>query len=411
MERKARNLIFICVAVYICAYIGRLSYMSSMVGIMEETGAGKDVAGTVSTLFYLAYGIGQFVNAFFCRRYNARGVVAGSLLISALSNALAVLVRDVSVIRYIWFINGAAQSVLWCTLLELLSHKLTPSQKKTAIVGMSATTAIGTTAVYGLSALCIALDSTFSIFWIASGMLAAVALLWLYITRDVKNMPDVTAEAVQTESKPMSVREVLKGSGAVIICCGIFAIGNGFLRDTMVTWVPVLLYDAFGVPGSFSVVITLLLPLLSLFGALLAVSLHRRIPNYTSMKGLLYLGSTVAFVGVLASYYFHSVIGTIVFAVFNACLMAAVTNIITSIIPLERKNGAGLFAGLLDAFCYAGSTLSGFLPGMLIEYTGGFGSLLTGMPIFALVLALFAGGIVLVEKKKLHTDIYHLDRK
>ena len=51
-KRDAAILILACAAVYISAYIGRLSYAASMVGIMAETGADKASAGLVTTCFY-----------------------------------------------------------------------------------------------------------------------------------------------------------------------------------------------------------------------------------------------------------------------------------------------------------------------------------------------------------------------
>ena len=46
-----------------------------------------------------------------------------------------------------------------------------------------------------------------------------------------------------------------------------------------------------------------------------------------------------------------------------SCLMAGVNNIITSMVPLHLKeNGAnsGMIAGILNGFCYFGSTLSSY---------------------------------------------------
>jgi sugar phosphate permease len=70
-------LLFACVAVYITAYIGRLSFTAAQVGILTATGATKADAGLVTTFFYFTYGCGQLVNAFFCRRYKPRPVIAG----------------------------------------------------------------------------------------------------------------------------------------------------------------------------------------------------------------------------------------------------------------------------------------------------------------------------------------------
>ena len=98
------------------------------------------------------------------------------------------------------------------------------------------------------------------------------------------------------------------------------------------------------------------------------------------------------------SYRGHIMLTTVIFAAMNAILMSAVNNIITSMIPLERGSGAGLFAGVMDAFCYVGSTMSGFLPGIIIEKWG-FGTLLPILPLCALFLAAFTVTVTAAEAK------------
>jgi len=400
MSKNVRNLIFICAAVYIAAYVGRLSYAASMVGIMEATGASKPDAGLVSTFFYFTYGCGQLVNAFFCRRYKPRPVVAGVLLVSVCANLLAALIRDVTVIKFIWLVNGAAQSMLWCTLIELISRKVPAEHRRKAIFAMSITVAVGTTTIYGLAALCMSADRVFLTFVLAAAVLLAAALAWLYMTRVLKDMPEVQATADTAADKAPAARSSAQMAGLLsFIVCGFLAVGNGFMKDTMVTWVPSLLYDEFALPTSYSVLITLILPLLSVFGATIALTMHKKISNYNIMQSILFFCASAVFAGVLLSFRTHFMLGTIVFAGLNATLMSAVNNIITSMIPLERGKGAGLFAGIMDACCYVGSTLSGFLPGVIIE-SFGYNTLLTLLPVCAVVLAAFALTVTLLSGRR-----------
>lgn len=335
------------------------------------------------------------------------------LIVSALCNAVMSLGIDVSVLKFVWFVNGAAQSMLWCTIIEMLSKKVPPEHKNRAILTMSTTTAIGTTAAYSVSAGCIALGHVFWTFRTATLALLAICGVWLFITRNLSKMedagvphlPNVPAES----AKPDSIAVLLAGAGGAIFCTGILAVGNGFIRDTMVTWVPSLLYDKFGLPSQYSVLITLLLPLLSIFGAAIGVALHRRVRSYYSLLGIVYAMSAVVLAGCFLaylaggflSYPLYTMVFLIAFAALNGCFMATANNIVTSMIPLERKSGSGLFAGIMDAFCYVGSTASGILPGLLLERSeNGFTVLLLLVPAFALVLTAFAFVLRLRERAK-----------
>lgn len=398
MSKQVRNIIIISALVYIAAYIGRLSYTASLVGILEVTGASKSAAGLVSTYFYMTYGCGQLLNAFLCKYYKPRPVIAGVLAVSLAANVLAALCRDVHIIKYIWLINGAAQSMLWCTLIEMISRKVPTEHRKKAIFAMSITVAVGTASIYGIAALCMALDRVFLTFWLAAAVLLLAMIAWLTVTRILPKIPD---EKIETDlpAAPARRRGVSFTGVSALVICGLFAIGNGFMKDTMTTWVPSLLYDEFSLPTSYSVLITLILPLLSFFGATIALAMHKKIPNYNIMQSILFFAAALMFGGVYISYRAHILPGAIVFAGLNATLMSAVNNIITSMIPLERGKGAGMFAGMMDAFCYVGSTLSGVVPGIILE-NGGFPALLLLLPICALSLAAFSLSATLLERKR-----------
>ena len=401
MSKHVRNLILVSALVYIAAYIGRLSYTASLVGILEVTGVSKSAAGLVSTYFYMTYGCGQLLNAFLCKYYKPRPVIAGVLAVSLAANVLAALCRDVHIIKYIWLINGAAQSMLWCTLIELISRKVPTEHRKKAIFAMSITVAVGTASIYGIAALCMALDRVFLTFWLAAAILLLAMIAWLAVTRILPQIPDEKADTAPTASTeaPGPRRRISLAGVSALAVCGLFAIGNGFMKDTMTTWVPSLLYEEFFLPTSYSVLITLILPLLSFFGATVALTMHKKIPDYNIMQSILFFAAAGMFGGVYLSYRGHILPGVIVFAGLNATLMSAVNNIITSMIPLERSKGAGMFAGMMDAFCYVGSTLSGVVPGVILE-EGGFPALLLLLPLCALCLAAFSLSVTLLERRR-----------
>ena len=71
-KRKANILIAICWAVYASSYISKLNYAANINGIMSCFSVSHAEAGLVSTCFFFAYGIGQVINGFLCKKYNIR---------------------------------------------------------------------------------------------------------------------------------------------------------------------------------------------------------------------------------------------------------------------------------------------------------------------------------------------------
>ena len=60
---------------------------------------------------------------------------------------------------------------------------------------------------------------------------------------------------------------------------------------------------------------------------------------------------------------------TLISFAFTACLMASINNAITSMLPLYMKDkyNSGLLAGVLNGFCYIGSTFSTYGLGLIAD--------------------------------------------
>ena len=406
MPKKYRILIFACAAVYIAAYVGRLSYSASMVGILNATGATKADAGLVTTFFYVTYGCGQLINAFLCRYYKPRPVIAGVLIVSALSNLLIFLIRDVTVVKFVWLVNGAVQSMLWCTLIELLSRRLPKEHMAKATVAMSATAAVGTTLAYGISALCVALDCWPLTFFVAAAFLLLAGGVWIFVMTQVERARAGGAleeDDTPVRSVPESGTPVRKSRAFLwaLVLIGATAIANGFIKDGVNNWLPKLLHDEFGVADSLSIILTLLLPVFSVFGAVFARRVYLKLQNHLRINGIFYTTAFVLALGVYLFYPMRSTLLTMGFFIGLACMMAAINNVITSMVPLDNRDkmDSGLLAGLLDTLCYVGSTAAGTLLGVLSQ-SWGWDSVLITLTVLAGVAALLSISFSFIRKRE-----------
>lgn len=147
------TLIMLCWAVYTLAYLGRYSYNSNVGPIMDFYRINEVDFALPTTLFFFAYGSGQIINGLLCRHYNLKYIIPGALIISSIINISVYFGIPFSFIKYLWLMNGISQSVLWSSLLLLISQYVDPKKRKLAIIIMSTTVSIGTFMAYGFSAL------------------------------------------------------------------------------------------------------------------------------------------------------------------------------------------------------------------------------------------------------------------
>ena len=372
-EKKAFNntalLIALCWIVYTCSYLGKLGYNANITQIEKAYSLSHATAGMVSTFFFFAYGIGQIVNGIFCKKYNVKWFVFGSLLISGLMNLLVGFSKDFTFIKYFWLINGAALSVLWPSLIRLLSETLDKAHIGRAVMVMGTTVATGTFFVYGLSALFVALGKYQVMFFLAGILLPSIAVLWMLsypilVKRKAENTTD--------ELQPKTISTEKKRLGWLwlpISILAVFAVFDNLVKDGLTTWVPMILKETYSLPDYISILLTMLLPILAIFGTSVAVLLHKKVKDFVVLCSLLFLVAGVSIGLVILFMPTGWFVVTLVCFGAVSCLMAGVNNIITSMTPLywKEKLNAGLTAGVLNGFCYVGSTLSAYGLGLIAD--------------------------------------------
>lgn len=369
-NKKSNFLIFLCWLAYTSAYVARLNYNASMVEILSQLGTTKEAAGTVSSFFFFAYGAGQLVNGLLSKRYNTKYSVMIALAASSVINLSMTFCSGIDTMKYLWFFNGVFQSVLWSSLIKTLSDNLADDKLSKAVMVMSTTVASGTFAAYGLAALFSALKIRWTaIFYVSSIVVGVVAFVWFFGMNGIQKEKKTAEINAGKEKKNLSLTPAFVFTVVVIL---ISAVANGFIKDGITTWVPSILKEEFGVPSSLSIIITLILPLISITGASLVKVLHKKQKNENVLNGIFYLAATVLAGFIILTLNFRSV--PLTFALFGgmACLMAAVNNVITSIVPLYSRDkiDSGLSAGLLNTFCYVGSTMSTSLLGKIADTKG-----------------------------------------
>lgn len=399
-NKKSNFLIFLCWAAYTSAYVARLNYNASMVEILAQLGTTKEAAGTVSSFFFFAYGAGQLVNGLLSKRYNTKISVTIALTASCFVNLSMTLCSGIEIMKYLWFANGVFQSILWSSLIKTLSDNLQDSKLSRAVMVMSTTVASGTFTAYGLAALFSALNMKWtSIFYVASAVVGIIAVVWFFGMSSIQKENKETEESVKKEQKKLSLTPVFVFTVVVIL---ISAVANGFIKDGVTTWVPSILKEEFGVPSSLSIIVTLLLPVLSIFGASLVKVLHKKQKNENALNSIFYFASTVLAGLIILTLNLRSVPLTLALFGGLACLMAAINNVITSVVPLYSRDkiDSGLSAGLLNTFCYVGSTLATSLLGKIAD-TKGWNDVFICILVFAVVaFAVCLISVIFTRKKK-----------
>ena len=389
--------IFVCWLVYTCSYIGKLGYNANITQIETTFGISHAESGSVGTVFFFAYGAGQIINGILCKKYNFKCTVFIALLVSSLCNLALPFLNKFAYIKYVWLVNGASLSFLWALLARFLSEFLDENYISKAVVVMGTTVACGTFAVYGLSALFVKLSAYKTIFFVAAVILPIVAFIWFFMCSFLKKTSKATDMQgdVDNEANPVSEqreKNVNKNLITVFIILGVFAVITNLIKDGITVWVPTMLKELYVMPDYLGILLTLCLPLVSVFGTAVAVFVGKYMKGFVSLCGVMFLASALA-IGT------EMIFGATSAAVMIICLcvvslvMSGSNNVITSMAPLSVKtSNADMLAGLMNGCSYIGSTISSYGLGTIADnfgWSGVFRLLLAASSICVVVSAIF----------------------
>ncbi len=383
------KLIMLCWLIYAFSYVGKVNFAASVNQVMSNFDVTKAEAGLVSSFFFFAYGVGQILNGIFCKKYNLKIMISASLLVSALAN-LTVAIIPVSafgVVKIVWLINGISMSILWPSLIRLITETLPKSMMVKSTLIMGTTVATGTCVAYGASAIISVFSEKHNyIFFLATAVLVTIAIIWMIaitpLTKAAKleeeaekssaavdSVPAEEAASTETKSNAPAKNIIM----LTICMLAFYGVAVNLIKDGLTSWMPVILKEQYLLPDYISILFTLALPIVSIFSNFLTVSLHKRVPDCIYQNVIVFGTSGVLVVGIIAGLGLNSSIASLLITLIGFTLVTFIVyssnTLITSLFPMEMKGkiNSGLIAGILNGFCYVGSTLSTYGLGAIAD--------------------------------------------
>lgn len=372
-KRAGAALFLLCFAAYCSSYFGRLNFSAALSAIVSGGVLDKAAAGLIGTVFFAVYGAGQLVNGFLGDRFSPFAMVSAGLFFSAAANAAMGLVAPLWAMVLVWGVNGFAQSMLWTPILRILSRVLPEEQRGKALLHMAMTVPLGTLGAYGISYLALRFFSWQAAFFAPGALILAVLAGWTVFSARIKKhlVPEeAEEEAAAAPRQKGGLAGLLASSGAVAVLAAVAV--HAMLKDGVMTWVPTMITEVFGTEASFSVLLSMALPVVNLGGAYAAQLLIKKLKTHEiKVAALIFLFCAPPVAALLF-------LGRLPVAAALACLAAvtasmfAVNYLLITLAPVrfarfDKVSGAG---GVFNASAYAGSALSTYGFGLVSERLG-----------------------------------------
>lgn len=365
-SKRNRNIFLICWLAYSATYICRLNFSSVIPQLTSGNVFSESKIASVSSAFFICYGFGQIISGIIGDRINAKYLVFCGVLFSAFSNILIFFFHSYYALIILWAFNGLFQSLVWSPILKVASLEYDDALQNKFGIHMSTTVPVGTVLSYAVSLLTLRFFDWNYVFLTCGIILGVVSLLWLFETKKLK-LKSVAVERHKTVSLNKSFK-IFATSGVLLLIFPIIA--QGTLKDSVTQWVPQFFSSQFNSSVSFSLVLTMVLPIVNVTGAFAAKALNKKLKSEAKTSAA-FFAIALLFLIMLYLTSGKSLVLSLVAMVGVTNCMFAINVMLITLVPLKfTKYGiVSTVAGILNATAYIGCAVANQIAGGILQYS------------------------------------------
>ena len=395
--KKSRLIVIALWIIYASAYFGRTCYSAAIASIVSSGIYTKSEIGLVGTAFFICYGTGQIISGIAGDRVNPFGMVLFGALGSSVCCFSMAFTKPLVLMAVIWGANGIFKSMLWAPLLRVFSQTISSELREKAVLNIALSLPVGTVCAYLLSTIIIKYSSWNNIFICGGSVILAAFIFGLLSLLSAEKC--MVRTIVKNERKDKNTKSrfapVSVSSGLLIIVIPSFL--HGVMRDGITNWVPTMITEEYGVLPSFSVFLTVVLPIFNAFGAYIITPLYRKLGcNEMKTAGICAAFAIIPMLCLLFVGRIPVIISIILLAL-TTMLMYSLNYLIISRVPVRfaESGHTSSVTGLLNSFAYIGCAVSSYGFGA-VSQKAGWSTVIVIWIISALLTSLFT---ILSNKK------------
>ncbi len=378
MQSKRRHnfLIFASVLVWVIMMGSKNVYTAEYIEIGRIFNVSKPQASLAMTFYFFTYGFMQILLFFILDKLNIKWYMLISVGLSGVVTVIISIAIDVWQLWWILAINGILQAGIWGMCTTVLNKFLPVSMKATANMFMNVGTAIAGIISYGSASLFVSfkrLDSPFTVL----GIILFVSAVIFFIA--VKNCENLNAKqpaeshssvVKQLTPTPFTLRSKPSKTAFFIITFALSFLVHCVFYGT-INWIPSLLQENFAMREETAILISVLAPLTTMIGPIIAIRHCERHVNFVSVCFVYFIIASAISLAYVFIFDLNLVLSLITIIVYLIIIQGAVT-IVFSVVSYKLCDyiNAGAHSGLMNA---AGSFSAGIAPtaiGATIQFSG-----------------------------------------
>ena len=363
MSSKYRRLIFAIVYLaYTSIYIARINLSMSGPGLIEKGIMDTVQLGLLGSVFSTVFAVGRLVNGGLSDRTPPWIMLTTGLLVAGFSNLAIGFLPPFIGIFLLWTANAYAQSMLWSSVLCVVSsiYEKGEAKQKTAIMVTSVAT--GNILSIIINTFLITKFGVNFAFVVPGLLTLILGFAVLKTTRKIE-----TVRGTQKEHK--SIFELFKNKEMLMMLTP--AMLHGVMKENISLWMTVYVVDTYLVDLSTSSYYILLIPVIGFIGRTLytgAYKLCRNNEHTVSLAGFVICITA----SILLSLGKVGIITSVLCMSFIYAAVSMINTSILSIYPLHftKSGNVASVSGIMDFATYLGGGIASVIYGAVIKSFG-----------------------------------------
>lgn len=352
---------FTCYLAYTSIYIARLNLTMASPGFLQENILTQEQIGMIGSVFFVVYALGRIINGIIGDRTSPWIMISSGLVLAGLSNLFIGLRPTFISILLLWGTNAYAQSMLWSSLIRIISE-IYPYEKAKKMMSYMVTS-VATGNILGIllgTAIINRLGLQFA-FILPGGILLVLCLLIILTTKGVI-CPTAKKELIPTTHliREKNIRTMIAPT-----------VFHGMIKDNISLWMTVFFVDQYNIDLNQSAAFVLFIPVVGFLGRIAYPTLYylykEKERKLTSHAFILCVVSSV----LLLSKAIPPVVALLCLSLIYAAISVINTFLLTAV-PLQfaASGNQSSVSGVMDFFTYLGAGIGSLIFGYLVGWFG-----------------------------------------
>lgn len=368
----------VCYLAYTSIYIARVNLSMASPGFIAENILTQEQVGMIGSVFFVVYALGRIINGFIGDKTAPWIMISTGLVIAGFSNLFIGIQPVFITLLLLWGTNAYAQSMLWSSVVRVVSEIYPPEKAKKMMAFM-------VTSVAGGNIIGILLNTVFInriglrfAFVIPGAILLFFCLAALLTTRQV-------AFQAAPQQNHLPIRQlILHKDLKTMILPAVF---HGMIKDNISLWMTLFFMDQYNIDLEASAAFVLFIPAVGFLGRIAFPFLHKlcKEKEYTlAFRAFLLCVAASVLLLVKA---LPPVAALISLSLIYAAI-SVINTVFLSYFPLQfaASGNQSSVSGIMDFFTYGGAGIGSLAFGFIVAQFGYSAMFLTYAAVSALSL-------------------------